>query len=110
MKLHRIALAAALATLPLSAFAQTTYQQRHDINARKADQQGRIAQGVHSGQLTPHETAHLERNEARISGQEGRMRTRDDGHLNATDRHVLAREQNHESAAIYRDKHNARRD
>lgn len=106
MKLHRLALAAALATLPLSAFAQTTYQQRHDINGRKFNQQDRIAGGVRNGHLTARETGHLERNEVRINHQESRMRAHDNGHLNARDRHVLAREQNHESAAIYRDKHN----
>lgn len=109
MKLHRIALTAALAAMPLSALAQTTYRERHEINARKENQQDRIAQGVRSGQLTPRETAHLEHNEARINHQEARMRYRDDGHLTSRDRHVLAREQNHESAAIYRDKHNDRR-
>jgi hypothetical protein len=35
MKLRHIALAAALAATPLVSLAQTTYTQRHDINARK---------------------------------------------------------------------------
>jgi hypothetical protein len=60
--------------------------------------------------LTPHETAHLERNEGRINREEHGMRAADGGHLTARDRHVVARQQNRESAAIYRDKHNVRRD
>lgn len=109
MKLHRIVLTVALAAMPLTALAQTSYQERHDINGRKVEQQDRISQGVRDGQLTPRETAHLERRETRINHQEAGMRTHDDGHLTSRDRHVLAREQNHESAAIYRDKHNAAR-
>ena len=65
MNLKHLALAAALLALPAStAFAQTTHAERHHIAARKTDQQKRIAQGVHSGQLTPHETGRLEHQEA----------------------------------------------
>ena len=107
MKLFRIAVAATLFALPMTTvLAQTTYGERHHINARKENQQDRIAQGVNSGQLTARETAHLERNEARINREETRMRAHDDGRLTARDRHVLARQQNRESAAIARDKHN----
>jgi len=35
MKLNHLLLAAAIVALPASAFAQSTYHQRHDINARK---------------------------------------------------------------------------
>jgi len=110
MKLPLIALTAALFAVPLTGFAQTTYNERHQINERKDFQQDRIGQGVRSGQLTPRETTHLERNEARINHEEHAMRREDGGRLTAQDRHVLARQQNRESAAIYRDKHNARRD
>jgi hypothetical protein len=37
------------------------------------------------------------------------MRARDNGHLTRRDRRILSRQQNRESARIYRDKHNARR-
>jgi hypothetical protein len=110
MKLAYLALAAALVAVPASSFAQTTYSQRHHIAARKANQQGRIAQGVHSGQLTPHETSHLENHEAVINHEEHGMRAADNGHLTARDRHTLARQQNRESARIYADKHNNRTD
>ena len=110
MKLQKFALLAALTVLPLSAIAQTTYGERHDINGRKENQQDRIAQGDRSGQLTPRETAHLERQEGRINHEEHAMRRADGGHLTAADRHTLARQQNRESARIYRDKHNVRRD
>ena len=110
MKLSTIALAAALVAIPATSFAQTTYAERHDIAARKSDQQGRIAQGDRSGQLTPRETSHLENHEAAINHEERGMRASDNGHLTARDRHTLARQQNRESARIYADKHNNRTD
>jgi hypothetical protein len=101
-------LAAAIVAVPVSAFAQTTYGERHDINGRKVTQQDRIAQGVNSGQLTAGETSHLEHQEAGINHEEHNMRAADNGHLTAADRHTLARQQNRESARIYKDKHNGR--
>ena len=80
--------------------------ERHHINARKGDQQGRIAQGVKSGQLTAGETAKLEHQEKGINQEERGMRAEDNGHLTAQDRHTLAAQQNQESKRIYRDKHN----
>lgn len=111
MNIKHVILAAAIVAIPASsAFAQTTYNERHHIAARKGDQQARIGQGVRSGQLTPHETAHLEHQEAGINREERGMRAQDNGHLTAQDRHTLARQQNAESARIYRDKHNAATD
>lgn len=111
MNIKTLLLAASLVAIPATnVFAQTTYSERHHIAARKGDQQARIAQGVHSGQLTPHETAHLEHQEAGINREERGMRAQDNGHLTAQDRHTLARQQNQESARIYRDKHNAATD
>ena len=46
------------------------------VNQRRENQQNRIAQGVQSGQLTAHETAHLENKEARLNRQ-----VRDDGKI-----------------------------
>ena len=37
------------------------------VNGRRFNQQGRIAQGVRSGELTPRETSHLENREANIN-------------------------------------------
>jgi hypothetical protein len=46
MKLTYGFLAGALIAVPASSFAQTTRAERHHINARKENQQDRIAQGV----------------------------------------------------------------
>ena len=112
MHVKHILLAVSLVVLPVSsAFAQkTTKFERHHINARKENQQDRIAQGVKSGQLTPSETAKLEKQEAGINKEEAGMRAQDNGHLTAQDRKTLAQQQNVESKRIYRDKHNNRTD
>ena len=93
-------LAAAAASAALPAAAQ--------VVGRQNEQASRIDQGVRSGQLTPHETRHLERQQARIDRTDARMRARHDGMLTAHDHRVLAREQNHASRSIYRAKHNGR--
>ncbi len=111
MTLRKITFAALLATLPVAlAGAQTTYNQRHHIAARKGNQQARIGQGVRSGQMTPREASHVEHQEAGINREEHGMRAQDNGHLTAQDRHTLARQQNQESRRIYDDKHNLRTD
>lgn len=79
------------------------------INQRKENQQDRIAQGVKSGQLTPHQTANLERREGSINREEHAMRRVDNGHLTRADRAALTHRQNRVSHSIYRDKHNDRR-
>lgn len=108
MKAINVVLATVLVALPAVGFAQTTKYQRHHINARKENQQDRVAQGVKSGQLTAGETAKLEHQEKGINQEERGMRAEDNGHLTAQDRHTLARQQNQESRRIYRDKHNGR--
>jgi hypothetical protein len=77
------------------------------IQERKNDQQGRIAQGVRSGQLTARETGHLERHEASVNREEHAMRRADGGHLTAGDKAALTRRQNNISRSISKDKHNA---
>ena len=114
MDLKRIALLATLAIAPAAVLAQTVTptptpgQHDHDINQRKGAQQGRIANGVGSGQLTAGETGRLEHQEAGINREERGMRAQDNGHLTKADRSVIHHQQNQESRRIYRDKHNAK--
>ncbi len=110
MTLKDLALASALAFAPTFVLAQasTTPNTKPTINQRKADQQGRIAQGVKSGQLTAGETGRLEHQETGINREERGMRAQDNGHLTKQDRSTLRSQQNQESRRIYRDKHNSR--
>jgi len=103
MKIGRLVLSAAA----LLAFSGTPALAQN-IHHRKVNQQDRIANGVKSGKLTPHETAKLERQQKSINHQEHSMRKADNGHLTAADRRQLNRRQNRASKNIYAKKHNAR--
>src|SRR5882757_261029 len=111
MNFTRLILIASFILAPAAIIAQTTPtpgQHDYNINQRKTDQQGRIAQGVKSGQLTAGETSRLEHQEAGINREERGMRAQDNGHLTSSDRKTLHQQQNQESRRIYRDKHNNR--
>jgi hypothetical protein len=109
MKFFTAVIASALFIAPAALIAQTPTptpgKNDYNINQRKADQQGRIAQGVNSGKLTPHQTSHLEHQEAGINHEEHAMRAQDNGHLTTQDRKTIHAQQNQESRRIYRDKH-----
>jgi hypothetical protein len=76
---------------------------------RSHRQQQRIAQGVHSGQLTAGETRNLENREASVNRERRDMRAENGGRLTAADRRAINRRQNRISHSIYRDKHNGAR-
>jgi hypothetical protein len=95
--------------LPAGRMVNIRAEQPKTINQRRENQQDRIAQGVRSGQLTPRETARLENREARINHQIRHDRSMNDGRLTKGERTQINREQNRESRAIYRDKHNGYR-
>ena len=73
---------------------------------REVRQQRRIAQGMRSGALTPRETIHLERQEARIDKNIGKAEA--DGKVTKGEQARITRQQNAESRRIFRKKHNAR--
>ena len=79
-----------------------------EVNKRQENQQDRIAQGVNSGQLTPHETANIERREGRINREIARDRKKNGGTLTNKERRRINRQENRLSRKIYRDKHNRR--
>ena len=108
MKLRGIVLASAILALPASCLLaqSTTYKQRHTIAGRSANQQARINKGVADGQITAGGAARADKNQARISSEDQKMRSRDNGHLTATDRHKLARQQDATSRGIYDRNHN----
>jgi hypothetical protein len=74
------------------------------IYRRAERQQQRIARGVASGELTPRETARLERGEARLH-REVRHDRRDGGGLTPHERAKIERQQDRLSHRIYRQKH-----
>ena len=100
MKRTAMAILAALLGISLAAGAA-------EVDQREERQQDRIGQGVQSGQLTPGETANLERKEARINREIKRDRAANGGTLTPAERRRINRQQNRVSRQIYRDKHNA---
>jgi len=110
MKLTLMSAALAVFALPVVAQNSTpapANPPQNTVNQREENQQDRIAQGVKSGQLTPGETAHLERNQARIDRQVRNERAANGGKLTPQERAQVTREQNRQSRKIYQDKHNA---
>ena len=80
----------------------------NQINGRETNQQDRIANGVKNGQLTPGQTARLERGEQRLQNNEKRDMAKDNGHLTKKDQRQLNHEANHMSKRIYADKHSGK--
>jgi len=101
---RRGALAAALA-LCLGFAAAAQAQSTGSETERNVDQQQRIEQGLQSGQLSSGEARKLEQGEARIDRTE--QHDLANGSLSASEKAQIQREQNHESKAIYSQKHDA---
>jgi hypothetical protein len=77
------------------------------VNGRRFTQQGRIASGVSSGQLTAGETKNLEGREAKLNGEIHNDRAANGGKLTPEERQQVNQQQNNLSKSIYNDKHNA---
>ncbi len=77
------------------------------VNARRQNQQNRIANGVQSGQLTAGETKNLESREANVNREIKDDRSADGGKLTNQERQQVDMQQNNLSKSIYTDKHNA---
>jgi hypothetical protein len=105
-QIKQLFLGATIAALTLPVIAQT--QPRSEVGQRAQNQQKRIAQGVNSGQLTPRETAHLERKEAAVRREVRRDRAANGGKLTPAEKAKVNRQDNRLSRQIYRDKHNGR--
>ena len=73
---------------------------------RNINQQGRIEQGIQSGQLTNKETSQLERGQGRVDRAEARAGA--DGHVSAREQARIQNRENRQSQKINRDKHNSR--
>jgi hypothetical protein len=97
---------------------QDIYNQKHDAQTanvnkpltprqRQINQQGRIDQGIKSGELTPKEAGRLEAEQAHI--QQAKERMKSDGQLTGAEHQRLNTMQNKAGGDIYRQKHDARK-
>ena len=80
------------------------------VNGRRYNQQGRIANGISSGQLTPGETKNLENRQAGLNNEIHNDRSANGGTLTPQERQQVNGQQNNLSKSIYNDKHNAATD
>jgi hypothetical protein len=109
MKLTLMSAALAVFALPVVAQSNSpapANPPQNTVNQREENQQDRIGNGIKSGELTPGEASHLERNQARVDRQVHNERAANGGKLTPQERAQVNREQNRQSRKIYRDKHN----
>ena len=106
----------------LNKTSKDIYQQKHDagtrtaatlhsgartpvVNARERTQQGRIAEGVHSGELTRHEAVKLRQEQRAIRTEKRAYKA--DGKVTAAERKDLHQDLNEASKDIYQEKHDS---
>ena len=94
----RLTLSALAIVIALPASART-------IQKRERHQEHRIEAGEKSGRLSPQEAQRLEGKEAALKQEEQAMRNANGGKLSAADRKALRKQENKDSRAIYRQKH-----
>jgi hypothetical protein len=103
-----------------NAVSADIYKQKHDAQTgnpnsassqrmqadvkRNVNQQARIEQGVKSGQLTNNEAAKLERGQSNVTTKEAVAGA--NGHVGPAEQRNIQASENHQSARIYRKKHN----
>ena len=90
---------------PISAADRSTGRD-YNPNAREANQDQRIANGLRSGQMTSGEAARADRTQSRIDQQVHNDRVANGGRLTNQERQQVNREQNAASRQIYNEKHN----
>ena len=106
-KLFGIVLALSLTSILASAAPVPEEKKETRIHPRKENQQKRIAQGVKSGEVTPHEAAKLENKEANLNRQVRAERKANGGNLTNKEKAQVQRKQNRISRDIYKEKHDA---
>lgn len=102
MKITILAALVAAAALPVAAQTSTP-----SVDQRQQNQEARIQQGVQSGQLTPKETAQLEKGQAKVQVAEDKAKA--DGKVTSKERAKLAKKQDKQSKKIYKEKHDAQK-
>lgn len=105
----RIAVLTATALLATTSFASADYygNSTRDIDARRANQEHRINDGVRSGQLTRGEYQNLEAEQARVRQLERQAKA--DGYVSPRERAQIREAQNQASSHIYQEKHDSER-
>ncbi len=85
--------------------AATQHYGNNEVDARRKNQQTRIANGISSGKLTAGQTARLEQGEKAINHEVRTDRSLNGGNLTPAEKKQVNRQQNTASRKIYRAKH-----
>jgi hypothetical protein len=85
--------------------AATQHYGNNEVDARRENQQDRIANGIASGKLNAAQTARLEKGEAAINHEVHTDRSSNGGKLTPGERKTVNQQQNVASNKIYRAKH-----
>jgi len=96
-------------TTILAAVGLLTVAAAQSVDQRRENQQDRIANGIQQNQLTPGETAKIEKQEKAINQQIAGDRYLNGGKLTPAERKQVNGELNKTSAEIHNDRHNAAR-
>jgi hypothetical protein len=86
--------------------AATQHYGNNEVDARRSNQQQRIANGIASGKLNAGQTARLEKGESAINQETHTDRALNGGTLTPGEKAAINGQQNVESGKIYQDKHN----
>ena len=97
MNIRITVIALMIAALPGIALAQTA------IDARQAEQQRRINQGIASGQVNKAEAARLQQGQTRVQNMETKAMA--DGKVTKKEAAQINHTQNQQSRKIFREKH-----
>jgi hypothetical protein len=76
----------------------------NEVNAREANQQKRIGNGVANGNLTSKQATHLEKRETAVQNREKADMAAHNGHLTKAEQRGINRQQNRISRSIKHDK------
>lgn len=109
--LKKLALTATTLAFAGAAFAQAPAPApvaKPSIDARQANQEQRIQQGVQSGTLTSKEAARLEKGESRIDAAQARAAA--DGKVTKNEKRHLEKMTNREDREIHKQKHDRQND
>ena len=82
-----------------------THPRRADVNARLANQNARIRQGVASDRLNRFQARQLHRDDRAIRGEERADAAVNGGHITRGEQRQINRQENRNSRAIYAEKH-----
>ncbi len=85
--------------------AATQHYGNNEVDARRENQQDRIAQGIRSGSLNAAQTARLEKGESAVNQEVHTDRSLNGGHLTGAEKAQVNRQQNGMSRRIYNNKH-----